>query len=633
MNTMLRPQTKINQAILTDLINSLLAEHYISERVIFTYTQALTILEKTSYRCLEAFENNGNEQDYFAIYVNQSSSEYLVIPLKMAIKQPWEMKNTILHIVKEQYDYILNTPSILEVMDVLQDLGVFEVCQVEKFVQFRSDLAYAIVQHELSQDQKMLNGGLLSYSPAELFRKFEQYAALRDRPYHPLAKLKVGFSAAEYQAFSPEFQQKIPVCWVAIKKEMLVYGTDIVDIEQQQPARIFLNVQQNRELQAELDDKNIGQEYLTFPIHAWQFEHVLPVQFTQEIAEKTIIPLQYSVDHFYASSSLRSLLSCSMPADCLKLPLAIQALGSLRFLPIVKMINGQKNQKLLQQAKHIDPVLAKRLWLCDENQWWGYLPDQPNNLTADNLTLFDERPMHLAAQRRQIPAELLQEPYQLIPMASLGQSLADQNIFDLILKWQNREPTLEQIQQVFFDLCLDFFEINLRLFRLGLMGEIHGQNMCIVLKNGHFSGLMLRDHDSVRIHLPWMQQVGLDDPHYLSPHNFRITLYHDTVEELLVYLQTLGIQVNLASILESAAHYYDLDEVDLWRVLAQALEQALAITPFSNQAYTQLYDLLFEQQEWPYKQLLRPLLEQRNRTGSMPSSIGKNRNVLKHIMQ
>ena len=35
------------------------------------------------------------------------------------------------------------------------------------------------------------------------------------------------------------------------------------------------------------------------------------------------------------------------------------------------------------------------------------------------------------------------------------------------------------------------------------MGEIHGQNICLVLKNGDFDGLMFRDHDSLRIYLPW----------------------------------------------------------------------------------------------------------------------------------
>lgn len=268
--------------------------------------------------------------------------------------------------------------------------------------------------------------------------------------------------------------------------------------------------------------------------------------------------------------------------------------------------------------------------MCDENQWWAYLPHQPDNLTPDNLTLFDEQPMHLTVQRRRIPAELLQQPYQIIPMASLGHSIDGEIYpFELILKAQHLKSSKENIIATFKALCRDFFDVNLRLFRLGLMGEIHGQNICIVLKHGQFSGFMLRDHDSVRIYLPWLQQHGLQDPHYLSPHDFKITLYHDSIEVLILYLQTLGIQVNLASILESIAEYYQIDEHELWQVLAQQLQLVLNDVPLNEDARAELQNILFEKKQWPYKQLIHPLLQQTNRVGSMPSSVGQTCNILK----
>ncbi|HCM31388.1 MAG TPA: IucA/IucC family siderophore biosynthesis protein, partial [Acinetobacter radioresistens] len=86
-------------------------------------------------------------------------------------------------------------------------------------------------------------------------------------------------------------------------------------------------------------------------------------------------------------------------------------------------------------------------------------------------------------------------------------------------------------------------------------------------------------------------------------------------EDLILYLQTLGIQVNLASILEAVAEYYHIDELKLWRVLAQQLQQALNHTPLCAEARAELQNLLFEKAQWPYKQLIRPLLEQQNRVG------------------
>lgn len=296
------------------------------------------------------------------------------------------------------------------------------------------------------------------------------------------------------------------------------------------------------------------------------------------------------------------------------------------------MINGEKNQKLLQQAQQKDPVLQQKLWLCEETQWWSYLPEKQQDRTADNEWLFVEKPTHLAAQRRHIPPELLQQPYQLIPMASLGHRISGQpTVFEYVLKLQQLEHSPENILDQFTQLCSCFFEVNLRLFRLGLMGEIHGQNLCLVLKDGQFDGLMFRDHDSLRIYLPWLLQNGLEDPEYLSPHDFRNTLYHDSVEELLFYIQTLGIQVNLACIVDTLANHDQITALKLWHVLAEQLQQVLEKLDFQPNVRSQLQALFFDAPQWPYKQLLRPLLEQETRIGSMPSGIGRTQNPLRQV--
>jgi siderophore synthetase component len=633
MNTMLFSPTVTAQVVLVDLVNSFLVEGYISEQFIFTQQQARTRLKVRFKQSFDSLFEAYSDQDYFAVLFNSTLSEFVFIPVRQAIKQDWQIQTTVPAfqvLVQTDQNFQSHTLNALELFDAMQYLGHFADCEEAKLNGFRADLQLSLQQNQLSTHHQIQTESWHLDQSAQLFVQLEQYAGLRDRPYHPLAKLKDGFSKDEYQQFSPEFSQSITLNWVAIKKEKLVYGQDVTQPKIHQPAKIFLNSNQYLQLQQELKHKGVNDEYLTLPVHTWQFEHVFSEKFAQELADQVIVPLQFQSTEMYASSSLRSLLSSSQPQDSLKLPLAVKSLGSLRFLPIVKMINGQKNQKLLQVAKQTDDVLKKRLWLCDENQWWAYLPHQPENLTPNNLTLFDERPMHLAAQRRRIPAELLQQPYQIIPMASLGHCIDGEIYpFELILKVQHLEASKENVLQIFAALCRDFFDVNLRLFRLGLMGEIHGQNMCIVLKHGQFAGFMLRDHDSVRIYLPWLQQHGLEDPQYLSPHDFKITLYHDSIEDLVLYLQTLGIQVNLASILESIAEYYQIDEFELWQVLAQQLQLTLNEVPLNDDARAELQHLLFEKDQWPYKQLIHPLLQQNNRVGSMPSSVGKTCNILK----
>lgn len=635
MNTMLFSPTVSTQMALVDLVNSFLVEGYISEQAIFTRQQAKTRLKARFGQCFDSLFEGYTDQSYFAVLFNSHVAEFILLPVRKAIKQDWQIQPLAccfrVEVLTDQ-GFQTCLCNALDLFNAMRRLEYFSGCEESKLANLSAELELTLLQTQLSNHHQICSETWLSDQPAELFIQLEQYAALRDRPYHPLAKLKEGFSNDEYRQFSPEFSQPIRLNWVAIKKEKLVFGQDVTQLKIHQPSKIFLSSEESLQLQQELNQKGVSDDYLVLPMHAWQFEHVLADQFKPELDEQVIVPLQFQSADLYASSSLRSLLSETKPQDSLKLPLAVKSLGSLRFLPIVKMINGQKNQKILQVAKQKDDVLKKRLWLCDENQWWAYLPHQPENLTPDNLILFEERPMHLAAQRRRIPSELLQHPYQLIPMASLGHCIEGEIYpFELILKAQQLESNQTNVIDAFKTLCKDFFEVNLRLFRLGLMGEIHGQNICIVLNQGQFSGFMLRDHDSVRIYLPWLLEHGLEDPCYLSPHDFRITLYHDAVEDLILYLQTLGIQVNLASILEAVAEYYHIDELKLWRVLAQQLQQALNHTPLCAEARAELQNLLFEKAQWPYKQLIRPLLEQQNRVGSMPSSIGETCNILKKV--
>lgn len=631
MNSSVFSGIRTEQIIVQNLVNSFWVEGYIATDVIYTRSEVVKLL-KNAYQIEISPQLVGTAlTEDFAILMHPTQKQYLCIPMKKAVRQQWKIHPKVQpYRVEVQSGRLLNAVlNAIELFDAMQDMGCFEADDSEKLAIFREDLIQALQHSEYAEQHKIQPEAWANSHSSKRFIQWEQYAALRDRPFHPLAKLKDGFSRDEYQSYSPEFAQPIRLNWVMVHKAKMVYGKDVTQLEIQQPAKLFLTSAEYRMLQAELQKQQIApDDYIAMPMHAWQFQHVLNELFAEELLDRTIIALQFQSEGMYASSSLRSLLYTANLKDSLKLPLAVKSLGSLRYLPIVKLINGQKNQALFQAAKQQDPILKQRLWLCDENQWWGYLPQDPHDLTNQNLTLFDKNPMQLAAQRRRIPTELINAPYQIIPMASLGQLIDGQAcIFDFILEGQNLASIDENVMQSFGALCYDFFDIILRLMRLGLMPEIHGQNVCLVLKDGRYAGLMLRDHDSLRIHLDTMQQFGLQDPDYLSPQDFRITLYHDDIPALLVYLQTLGIQVNLASILESLAEHYAIDETRLWRVLETQLDLALKQVPFEDAIRQIIYAHLFEHQHWPFKELIRPLLGQENRVGSMPSSFGQIRNI------
>jgi siderophore synthetase component len=277
------------------------------------------------------------------------------------------------------------------------------------------------------------------------------------------------------------------------------------------------------------------------------------------------------------------------------------------------MINGQRSENLLRRAMALDSVLARRVFICDESKWWSYLPQ--------HATLFDEGPRHLSAMVRSYPAQLLQDPEcRLLPMAALGVPLAPEatHFFDEWLRCRGLAPEAGPVLTLFRELCESFLDINLRMFRLGMLAEVHGQNAVLVWRAGHIAGLLLRDHDSLRIHVPWLERHGLSDPVYSLKPGHANTLYHDRPEDLLFYLQTLAIQVNLRAIVEVAAQRYAVPAARLWGVLRQTLEQAIGQIDFEAEDRAMLRRTLFEAQAWPLKLLVRPMIERAAGPGSMP---------------
>jgi len=78
--------------------------------------------------------------------------------------------------------------------------------------------------------------------------------------------------------------------------------------------------------------------------------------------------------------------------------------------------------------------------------------------------------------------------------------------------------------------------------------------------------------------------------------------------------------------------HYQIAATQVWQVLAAELQHQLENLNFAEEIRAQLQLLLFESPQWPYKQLLRPLLEQDTRIGSMPSGIGQTQNPLWHVL-
>ncbi|PQP85295.1 IucA/IucC family siderophore biosynthesis protein [Paenibacillus sp. PCH8] len=560
----------------------------------------------------ECYEENGGEHTKRVTPHFRLHTEGILCLVDTGIRQvnQW-VENSPIYEQKPDGSWILlESPSDVGRAVLLKALSESEYVQ-PGVAEFLASLDIAIEQLALGWDQVQHLSSYVPTSAYEWFIKGERIAALRDRPFHPSSKAKVGFNGEDVTRYAAEFGKAIPLRWVAIRKDAIQQGCEdglcILDM---------LYDAQRAEIHTEFTRKGISMDdYLPMPVHPWQLEHVILPRFTGEIEDGTIIVLDVQVGDVFATSSLRSMAQTAESALMLKLPVSVLSLGAARYLPVVKLLNGLAGERMLRQAVACDETLKDRVYMCEEQNWWGFMPE--------SMGLFDDHPRHLAAQIRVYPAELLNDACKVIPMAALGVNMDGHHLLTEIL---GDDVGAADVLEFYTSVAATFYDIVMRLFKVGVVPEIHGQNCCLVLRDNQMVGLLFRDHDSVRLHQPYLDKHGIADPAYHIRPGYSNSLYNETIEKLIFYVQSLGTQVNLAAIMEALSEVYLIPETKLWEITEQAWKEALQQVQLPEGDRAALAHAIFESKEWPVKLVVRPLLEADGVPGAMPSGKGQGCN-------
>ena len=595
------------------------------------------------------------------LVIQTSNDSRLLLLVESGYAAPWRLHKfclPILHRLQSDHDsniHIAGSGSLqrLEKVETLLDILLSamdrSLLSDTGIAKLKESLQAALVAKEHSANSDITT---TVYNQPHWYQTLiagEQWASLMDRPFHPLAKGKLGFTAIEYQRYMAEFNQPIALAWVAVAKSHIMAANQVKDINRQNPAVYLLDKVQQQQLAEEMQGHKLIDTHVAIPVHPWQMTHVIDDNYidnsrvdnsrvdnsyADDFANGTLVKLTFNAPITYASASMRSMLLNTDTPHSIKLPMGVYALNSKRYLPALKLINGEKNQAILMRARQIDHVLSATLRLWDERLWWGYMsPTHLQDKSATNPYFYQEKLTHLGAMLRSLPADLCDEPVRMLPMASLGMLVhkndVSHHLFDEII--QAKQPVnqaapmeTEQIQnaaiECFKNLCEVFLGTMLRCLRLGLAPEMHGQNIVMVIKNHHFTSLLLRDHDSLRIHLPWLARHQIADPEYLSPPNFKNRLYRETPQALIFYLQSLGILVNIRAIIEALSEHYNLSEQVLWRAAMGSIEDSLVEIDFDADQSQFIREQLLTNPYYPHKTLLLPVIERGDDPhGSMPA--------------
>lgn len=465
--------------------------------------------------------------------------------------------------------------------------------------------------------------GRLIAVPDDLL-SWEALSCLKDRPFHPLARAK-DWDESDGYAYAAETMTLLPLRWVAVPRNRMVSALANQSTGQPLAESLLDPAQRNMLVKIARACHADNKHWLWMPVHPWQWAWL-----NRSIPSKLTgcIDLCTGPGAAIPTASLRSLAILGKPGTHLKLALSARTLGAVRTLPLRYLHNGVLASACLEALRGRDAWLEANLLLCQENEWWALSQGGQQHQPGQYDTLASE-PGELACMLRRYP---VLPGATLVPMAALPVTAADGALpaFDYLTDRISRDVISQEevAWSLFADVARALLELGLRCFAHGVMPELHGQNVLLAFKDRRIAALVLRDHDTLRICRRMLEMRGIEAPNYVIDRTTPNTLELDTPRELLAYLQTLAIEVNLYAILAALCGYYGRDEARGWHIIRQVLEICLASVPLPPEIASQTKNLLLNEAEWPFKQVLAPLLRATGFGTGMPSAMGRLKNPL-----
>src|SRR5581483_2086314 len=504
---------------------------------------------------------------------------------------------------------------------------------------------------------------------------WEALMAVGDRPFHPTGRARVGWDQPRHRRYSPAGERPFGLDWVAVRRDHLACGTvdrlagvlalgrtgrgaaepgtpegfAVAPFDREpSPADVLLGADDRAALEAAAAGAGVdGPDHVVLPVHPWQQAHVLPELYASEWRSGVCVPVAGGLGAFRPTSSTRTLVPVTggpgetagvpavRPAPVhVKLPVGISTLGALRLLPPRYLANAARAQTLLETAAARHPALHGRLHVCDERAWWSFAAP------AGGASSYDDKPGHLGCLVRVWPAGVASGAdgaESLVPLGALGTvipggapgppGLPDDSapgLARLVADRGDDPASPDAALAVFDDVARVVSEVGLGCFGLGFLPELHGQNAVLHCRRGRVEGVVLRDHDTVRLHRPWLAASALPDPGYDVKPGAPNSLWAPSPEALLGWFQTLALEVSLQAIGRALVRAYGVAEDRVWRRLADVVRAARAGVDLPPAAAEVAERQLFHAAGWPTKLVLGPLLARVGTGGgSMPGGTGR----------
>lgn len=368
------------------------------------------------------------------------------------------------------------------------------------------------------------------------------------------AKGRLGWGTLDHINYAPENEVPLQLLWLAVDKD---FTTSAVHSALDWMG-IYLESFREEDLKSLLHDNNIDLEkYLLLPVHPWQWDRYIYLQFQNEIQNKIIINLGPAGDFYQPQISLRTFNNVSRPGQCdIKLPLSIANTSSVRGIPARYIEQGPDlSADFAEICKQDGLLLERNVKILKEVAGISFVHPEFKKIKAAPYRYHEL----LGAIWRLSPVAVREENNKsLMVGVLLNHSSTGILACDLIQK--SGLPVQEWIRRYTQTVIVPLYHLQLK-YGIGLVA--HGQNIVLELENFKPAGLILKDfqgdlrltdtskalkqkltrlpahyliHDLITGHFVTFLRYlsgGLEDAGLLSEREF----YRVMSEEITLYLQ------------------------------------------------------------------------------------------------
>lgn len=304
---------------------------------------------------------------------------------------------------------------------------------------------------------------------------------LNGHPKILLNKGRIGWDKKSLEDYAPESGKSFQLVWLAVKKDLIqgiVPGYEILDESfKDDEKEIFLS-----------NSKYLDGYYVYMPVHPWQWDRYISIQYVGLLEKKQIIYLGQHGDLYRPQISLRTLSNISRPEKKdIKVPLSILNTSSIRGLPA----------KTISQGPEISQILSR---ICEQD---SFLKDADTQVLKESYGMALIHPDYddiknapyryhefLGVVWRESTTSKLKEDEKTILAAALLHQ--DQQKKSLIGEFVRlSQITYEEWLKRYFEVViLPLYHLQIN-YGVGLVA--HGQNIVVKLKNNIPTGILLKD--------------------------------------------------------------------------------------------------------------------------------------------